>query len=46
VADNVIPSRGGNAGHVSKYHPNGARAGSSGVQLNRSELKNKHLNGN
>jgi len=46
VADNVIPSRGGNAGHVSKYHPNGTQAGSSGPLLNRSQLKNNHMNGN
>ncbi|WP_419237712.1 RHS repeat-associated core domain-containing protein [Photobacterium leiognathi subsp. mandapamensis] len=46
VADNVIPSRGGNAGHVSKYHPNGTQAGSSGSLLNRRQLKNNHMNGN
>ncbi|WP_254918677.1 RHS repeat domain-containing protein [Vibrio sp. V15_P4S5T153] len=46
LADNIIPSRGGNAGHVSKYHPNGTQAGSSGPLLNRSQLKNNHMNGN
>jgi len=39
-------SRGGNAGHVSKYHPSGTQAGSSGPKLNRSQLKNNHMNGN
>ncbi|MDT3281738.1 RHS repeat-associated core domain-containing protein [Shewanella scandinavica] len=46
VADNVTPSRGGNTGHVSKYHPNGTQAGSSGSMLNRSQLNNDHMNGN
>lgn len=46
VPDNVIPPRGGNAGHVSKYHPSGTQAGSSGSMLNRSELKNDHMNRN
>lgn len=46
VADNVIPSRGGHAGHVSKYHPNGTQAGSSGPMLNRAQLKRNHMNGN
>jgi hypothetical protein len=46
VADNVRPSRGGNAGHVSKYHPHGTQAGSSGSMLNRDQLQNDHMNGN
>ena len=37
--DNIIPSRGDNAGHVEKYHPNGTRAGSSGEMLNREALQ-------
>ena len=37
-ADNVIPSRGGNAGHVEKYHPNGTQAGSTGDLLDRGGL--------
>ncbi len=46
LADNVIPSRGKNAGHVRKYHPSGTRAGSSGELLNRVQLKIKNMNGN
>lgn len=45
VPDNVIPSRGGAAGHVEKYHPQGTRAGSSGEMLDRQKLKDEHLNG-
>ncbi|HIF9420121.1 TPA: hypothetical protein ACX6SA_000152 [Photobacterium damselae] len=46
LADNVIPSRGKNAGHIRKYHPSGTRAGLSGELLNRVQLKIKHMNGN
>jgi hypothetical protein len=45
VPNNVIPSRGGAAGHVQNFHPNGTRAGSSGPLLDREALKNRHLNG-
>lgn len=44
--DNVIPSRGGAAGHVSKHHPKGTQAGSSGTNLNRDQLLKDHINGN
>ncbi|MDM4015942.1 polymorphic toxin-type HINT domain-containing protein [Roseiconus lacunae] len=45
VPDNVIPSRGGAAGHVKNFHPNGTRAGSSGPLIDRESLRQKHLNG-
>jgi hypothetical protein len=41
VPDNVVPSRGGTAGHVEKYHPQGTQAGSSGPQLDREDLVRK-----
>ncbi|ODC03040.1 hypothetical protein BFW38_05245 [Terasakiispira papahanaumokuakeensis] len=46
VADNIVPSRGNNIGHVRKYHPAGTRSGSSGSMLNRFQLKEEHMNGN
>jgi hypothetical protein len=46
LADNIIPSRGENAGHVKKYHPQGTRQGSSGKLLDREKMLEEHLNGN
>jgi RHS repeat-associated protein len=37
-AKNVIPARGGTAGHVKRYHPDGTRAGSSGEMLDRESM--------
>ncbi|GBC63453.1 hypothetical protein DENIS_4447 [Desulfonema ishimotonii] len=45
VADNVSASRGGTKGHVTKYHPNGTQAGSSGKMLNRQKMMENHLRG-
>lgn len=45
VGNNVVPSRGGTAGHVEKYHPSGTQAGSSGQMLDRSALQQQHLGG-
>jgi len=39
--DNIIPSRGGTQGHVSKYHPKGTQSGSSGDLLDRQSLIKK-----
>ncbi len=36
--NNVVPARGGNAGHVRGYHPQGTRAGSSGPSVDRETL--------
>ncbi|MCF6189113.1 MAG: hypothetical protein L3J51_01390 [Cocleimonas sp.] len=46
VANNVIPSRGGTAGHVKKYHPEGTQKGSSGKTIDREKSQSDHLDGN
>jgi hypothetical protein len=46
VANNVVPSRCGTAGHVQNYHPNGGtRGGPTGPLLDRDLLRQQHLNG-
>lgn len=40
-ADNVLPSRGGTAGHVEKYHETGTQNGSSGPLLDRKTTESK-----
>ncbi|MCO8125241.1 polymorphic toxin-type HINT domain-containing protein [Stieleria sp. TO1_6] len=46
VPNNVVPSRGGAAGHVNNFHQNGGtQGGSSGQMLDREGLSQQHLNG-
>lgn len=40
---NVIPARGGNAGHVKMYHPHGTRRGSKGTLLDREGLIRRQM---
>jgi hypothetical protein len=43
--DNIVPSRGGFADHVKKYHPGGTQAGSSGPLLDRKAEEAKQRGG-